>query len=651
MIEWLFLTIRKVLNTVALLAGFVIIWSILGVQLFKGQFAKCSDELIHSEEFCNGTFSFNTSTAFGLVSENATREWRKFNYHFDNTAEAMMLLYIMAVGDGWADFMYDGIDASGIGTGPIYNNRRWASLYFLVFVVFGQFFLMNLFVGVLIHAFVTTKEKETGACNLSDSQIHWVQAQRLLVATPLDPIIPIPSEDQEFKTLCYKIAMSEKIETAATVAILTNAILMSMTFDGEPTLITATLKADNVFFVIIFAIEAVIKIIGLTPLFYFRDTWNRFDLLIVVISIIGLGADRVNGMSVLRLFRIGRLLRLISKSSGMKTLVHTMIHSLPALWNVTLLLLVTFFMFGIAGVELFGRVNRNPYQGAGLTENVNFKNVYYALVSLYTISSTEGWVDLMRGVTVQPPNCDPDEGNCGVEKWLSSIYFTLFMIIGSSLILNLFVTVVVERYTDAEEANTHSGKLQILDNFKQKWRQCDPQATGMINAKDAVAILESLGGRLWDIRRENMLRGKTTRFIETIRTTERLCIPVGCQRISGVNRRLVRYNDVVSCLAVRIYNLDVGEEFEVFKTAAILDPSIYERLGTGYDPEVPYGIKPDNNAPQSRIPHSCSAAFDVGKVCSFFFFFFLFITLYLILIINNITTAITMAAQRTSQSL
>eukprot|EP00755_Sulcionema_specki_P036080 Sspe_Gene.22096::Locus_8356_Transcript_1_1_Confidence_1.000_Length_6454::g.22096::m.22096/K04854/CACNA1G; voltage-dependent calcium channel T type alpha-1G len=608
MVEWLFVTLSKVANTVELMALFILIWAILGVQLFKGTFYYCSNELVSTEADCHGNYTRYESTLFGPRPVTAQMEWSNKYFNFDNVGAAMLSLFVMAVGDGWADVMYNGMDATGIGKGPSYNHQRQAAIYFIVFIVCGQFFLMNLFVGVLINTFVKTKERETGVQALSEAQIHWMQAQRLLLQTPLEPIIPVPPEDAHIRRFCFRVAMSAHLEILTTIAILMNAVIMSTTHFQEPNNLRNFLQADNVFFVVIFTLEAIVKIIGMTPTFYLRDRWNRFDLLIVLVSLVGLGATGVSGLSVLRLFRIGRLLRLIEKAKGLRTLVHTMIHSLPALWNVSLLLFVIFFMFGIAGVELFGRVNYQPYSGAMLTPHSNFKNVYYALVYLYTISSTEGWADAMRGTMIQPPDCDPEQDNCGTHMWVSTCYFSLFMIVGSSLILNLFVTVVVERYVECEEANSHSDKLQVLDSFRAKWRQEDPRATGMVDARIAIGILESLSQPLWDARRDRILQGKSTQFIETTRALERMCIPVGCQRIDGQKRRFVRFNDIISCLAAKVYQLDRGELYEWYNLQAQRDHRKFAKLGVGFDADQ------EDPRLQRKVVHRCAAAFDVGKL-------------------------------------
>eukprot|EP01062_Namystynia_karyoxenos_P016880 TRINITY_DN1621_c0_g1_i2.p1 TRINITY_DN1621_c0_g1~~TRINITY_DN1621_c0_g1_i2.p1 ORF type:complete len:2570 (+),score=876.68 TRINITY_DN1621_c0_g1_i2:81-7790(+) len=614
MVEWLVLTLPRVAGTVQLLLFFIFTWAVLGVQFFKGMFGSCSNQLVHAEPNCTGTYTVNVSTAFGQAEETREMQWERHRFHFDNTGAAMFTLFVMALGDGWGAIMYAGIDSSGANPdrggrrGPVYNSQPWMSLYFVVFVVVGQFFLMNLFVGVLLNTFVKTKDRETGLAELSNQQIEWIQAQRLLLQTALEPIIPQPPTTGRMARLlqlCHRLSMSERLESWMTVCILTNAMMMSTSHYQRPALLEQFGDASNIFFVVAFTLEVVVKVIGMTPQFYFRDNWNRFDFSVVAVSLVsGSGGP----ISVLRLFRVLRLVRLLNKTRGLRALVNALIHSLPHIWNVSLLLLCVYFMFGIAGVQLFGRVNTDVSTGAILTRHANFRNIFYALITLYQISSTEGWTDVMHGTMIQPPHCDPDKlphGDCGAPEWVSRTFFILFMVVGSALVLNLFVTVIVERYNDASEAAQHSGRLSALDGFIQKWRQQDPTGSGLVDAKHAIAILETLPDQLWSSRRKQIDAGQTTRFIAVLRELERMCVPVGVSKSKGYRQHVVRFNDVVSCLAARIYNLTGEACVRQYQWKVNRDPSLLEKLGRGFD---------ENNPDDKRTVHPLCAAFAVQKL-------------------------------------
>ena len=58
------------------------------------------------------------------------------------------------------------------------------------------------------------------------------------------------------------------------------------------------------FFTATFAVEAVMKLMAMSPKFYFKEGWNIFDFIIVSLSLVELGLENVSGLSVLRSFRL-----------------------------------------------------------------------------------------------------------------------------------------------------------------------------------------------------------------------------------------------------------------------------------------------------------------------------------------------------------
>jgi hypothetical protein len=95
--------------------------------------------------------------------------------------------------------------------------------------------------------------------------------------------------------------------------------------------------------------QAVLKILGLGFLRYLRDGWNRFDALIVAASLISSFGNLNINASVVRVFRVGRVFRLVNKMETLRLLFNTLVLSLPSLWNIGSLLFVLFFIFAVLG--------------------------------------------------------------------------------------------------------------------------------------------------------------------------------------------------------------------------------------------------------------------------------------------------------------
>jgi len=95
--------------------------------------------------------------------------WVNTSTNFDHLARAMLTLFEMSTTEGWFHVMFDGIDA----TEPNYpkklnNNKEWA-IFFIIFILFGSLFIMNLFVGVVISTFKKEKHKIDGNSKLTET--------------------------------------------------------------------------------------------------------------------------------------------------------------------------------------------------------------------------------------------------------------------------------------------------------------------------------------------------------------------------------------------------------------------------------------------------------------------------------------------------
>jgi hypothetical protein len=109
-------------------------------------------------------------------------------------------------------------------------------------------------------------------------------------------------------------------------------------------------------FTFIFAIESIIKIIGMGFIIhkqsYMRDPWNWIDFSAVIIGGIELFPNLPN-LKFIRTLRVIRPLRSIKALPSMRRLISSLLNSLPALANVVVFLLFVFILFGIFGIQTF----------------------------------------------------------------------------------------------------------------------------------------------------------------------------------------------------------------------------------------------------------------------------------------------------------
>lgn len=71
----------------------------------------------------------------------------------------------------------------------------------------------------------------------------------------------------------------------------------------------------------IFAGEMFAKLIAMDPYYYFQEGWNCFDGFIVTLSLVELGLADVEGLSVLRSFRLVRVVPTVYDCASAATFV------------------------------------------------------------------------------------------------------------------------------------------------------------------------------------------------------------------------------------------------------------------------------------------------------------------------------------------
>ena len=99
-------------------------------------------------------------------------QWLNTQYNFDNLGKALMALFVPSSKDGWVQIMYTGIDAFGVDMQPQENHNEWMLLYFISFLLLVDFFVLNMFVGVVIenfHKCRAEQEREEKAMRLPNA--------------------------------------------------------------------------------------------------------------------------------------------------------------------------------------------------------------------------------------------------------------------------------------------------------------------------------------------------------------------------------------------------------------------------------------------------------------------------------------------------
>eukprot|EP01062_Namystynia_karyoxenos_P067252 TRINITY_DN6115_c1_g1_i1.p1 TRINITY_DN6115_c1_g1~~TRINITY_DN6115_c1_g1_i1.p1 ORF type:complete len:2160 (+),score=713.69 TRINITY_DN6115_c1_g1_i1:175-6654(+) len=443
-------SLPAMVNIVAISSLIMLIFGILGMQLFSGTMYRCSRDGYGD---VNSEPEASNRTACVL----AGLRWENYPSHFDNIGSAFLSLFEVCSLEGWVGLMNVAVDAKSYDEGPVREENPGLAYYFLFFIIIGSFFMVNLFIGVLIDAYTTEKESSgEGTVFLTTHQKEWIRAHKSLRAFMAPKGTPEPLKGAGWcRRKLHAFATHPHFDNFITLCIVANIFVMSMEHHGASEAFNLTLENMNLFFVVVFALEALVKIIALGRHGYFGNPWNRFDLLIVILScaplLIELGlylngnvSDRGqnNMASQFRMLRLSRLLRMVKQAAGVRSLLRTLFLSLPSFSNIAALILLIYFIFAVMGLNLFGKVRKfeSPY--------ANFTNVIYGFLLLFRVSTGEGWQEIMADFMAREPYCDPRLNGC-ISPWYPAIFFCIVVLLCMYIMLNLFVAVILDGSSEA----------------------------------------------------------------------------------------------------------------------------------------------------------------------------------------------------------
>nr|XP_060639342.1 sodium channel protein type 4 subunit alpha B-like [Anolis sagrei ordinatus] len=473
--------IPSIMNVLLVCLIFWLIFSIVGVSLFAGKFGKCvnmteanstiNDALIKTMTDCN--------------KKNNTRlYWTTVKVNFDNVGSGYLSLLQVATFKGWMDIMYAAVDSGETEHQPKFENNQYMYLYFVIFIVFGSFFTLNLFVGVIIDNFNQQKKKFGGEdIFMTEEQKKYYNAMKKLGSKK--PQKPIPRPLNKYQGFIFDIATHQAFDISIMVLICLNMVTMMVETDEQSAEKTYVLSKINVLFITVFTAECVMKLVALRY-YYFTNGWNIFDLVVVIMSIVGSVLSGIvvsfspTLFRVIRLVRIGRILRLIRSARGIRTLLFALMMSLPALFNIGLLLFLVMFIYAIFAMANFAYVKME----AGIDDMFNFKTFGNSMLCLFQITTSAGWDGLLSPIlNTGPPFCDPNpisqRGDCG-NPALGIMFFVTYIIITFLIVVNMYIAVILENFNVATEESTEPLGDDDFEMFYEVWEKFDPLATQFI---------------------------------------------------------------------------------------------------------------------------------------------------------------------------
>lgn len=525
----------EALNALILSSVFFLVFGILGVQLMKGKMYYCNDLSITKKVNCVGDFNMSTAGPVLSYTTLTPRRWVRSQFHFDHLGAALLSVFVVAVSDGWSKIMFQGMDTVDDQTAMLQNNTPYLAFFFVSVFFVCSFFSLNMTVGTLVNFFSEKKSINDGTVFLTEGQRNWLLANEALEEAvssnehevPLDNNVSLKLHG--FLNFAVFRMQTPVWDVFMFVIILVNCAATAAISDAMSVSTARAIDYVQLFCLIVFSIEVGLRMTAYGPLHYFVPAWNRFDFLVVVVGYVSIALPSVRPLSLLRIFRVLRLIR----GTGVERLIQKVIRGALSLAYIILVLLMTYFIYAVAGVELFGKVKLNGV----LTENSNFRSVFRGMLVLYQCGTTEAWTDVMAACSLQD-DCTPGV-DCG-NSVAATIFFMMFMMTCTYIALQLFVAFVVEIFSDSMEDTKEFHTFQVS---KERWIERFGTNNWAVHYREFVDLLPDLP------RSITKLPQYSWTSLDLLKLIVELPIPVDSQR-------RVRFADCMYALAHQKYAVD-----------------------------------------------------------------------------------------------
>ncbi|KAM3872323.1 dihydropyridine-sensitive L-type skeletal muscle calcium channel subunit alpha-1-like [Diretmus argenteus] len=521
-------SVRSIASLLLLLFLFIVIFSLLGMQVFGGKY----------------NFPDN----------------RPRRSNFDNFPQALISVFQVLTGEDWNSIMYNGILAYG---GPAMPGIL-VSIYFIILFVCGNYILLNVFLAIAVDNLaeaesLTSAQKEKAEDKIKRKLLRSkmpdkneeererlakkLAEQRAKIecmpttaklkidefesnvnevkdpfppadfpgddeeeepAIPISPrprpmadlqlkeeAVPLPEASSFFifgpqnkiRKLCYKIINASSFTNLILLFILLSSISLAAEDPIDPhSYRNKILAYADIVFTTVFTIEIVLKMTVYGAFMhtgsFCRNSFNILDLIVVTVSLLSMGMESsaISVVKILRVLRVLRPLRAINRAKGLKHVVQCVFVAIKTIGNIVLVTMLLNFMFACIGVQLFkgkfysctdpSKMTAMECQGVfvkhventlqdtvladreWINSDFNFDNVLNGMLALFTVSTFEGWPQLLyRAIDSDKEDMGPVFNN----RVDISIFFIIYIILIAFFMMNIFVGFVIVTFQEQGE--------------------------------------------------------------------------------------------------------------------------------------------------------------------------------------------------------
>ncbi|XP_077474374.1 voltage-dependent T-type calcium channel subunit alpha-1I-like isoform X2 [Stigmatopora argus] len=265
----------------------------------------------------------------------------------------------------------------------------------------------------------------------------------------------------EIRRKLWGIVESKYFSRGIMIAILINTISMGIEHHNQPEELTNVLEICNIVFTSMFTLEMFLKLTAFGFFDYLRNPYNIFDGIIVIISVCEIIGQADGGLSVLRTFRLLRVIKLVRFMPALRRQLVVLMKTMDNVATFCMLLMLFIFIFSILGMHIFGcKFSLKTDAGDTVPDRKNFDSLLWAIVTVFQILTQEDWnMVLYNGMASTSP--------------CAALYFVALMTFGNYVLFNLLVAILVEGFQAEGDANRSfsdddRSSCNFEDNDKQK---------------------------------------------------------------------------------------------------------------------------------------------------------------------------------------
>jgi hypothetical protein len=433
----------------------IIIFAVIGMHSFGGKLYRCSvpgTDLYreHDSEmaYIPGRAECSGTHMHGLYGYVAPRTWENAFYNFDTMYDATYTLFCVTMRK-YVAIMYSCVDITSPHQSPLEGHSPANAVYFIVYLVVGTLFIMNLFVALIIDGF--------NACRGTSRNevLYWRFCRQVAAFQPKFLRRALPRG--AVSVFLRRVLTSYKYIVFSSSCVVINFGLMLADNAFAPWWYVRVLEWQNLGFFAIICLEIIAHAVAFgVPTCLTMDHWTKLDLTVALAAAAGYAVGAAHLSAFVKGLRMVRIIRLVKEAGPLRAIIDTIVRSVPQFVSVCALLFLVTAMSAVVQVYLFSAVK----YGQRLGPTANFENWFRAMVTSYQILAGDDWHELVMDVSVQHPACTTRFDAAHVYGWTGQQYsfgdcghryaryfFLVHVFVIHAIVVNMFPAIIVDNFS------------------------------------------------------------------------------------------------------------------------------------------------------------------------------------------------------------